>query len=952
MGNGHPQCIQRMAPNERCTVKVSKSVSSFCGKCNDKPATSSELISQNSIKRQAKLSSSSLSYSGSEAQSRAESRKVSSENPQPTAEHLAGGDGRSRCWSLASCRKNSIGALSSYGLPYSPDGCGNCVENELLKGATSAVPKTDSMENYKSAADKTTTEKIKKNILTRRVLTFHFSRGNNKTAAQNDSAGVERKSSMPSVIASTLVSQWKNSSLKKRGSNNTTTSCPSSVQQSTNDSSSCAQNGISDPGEGCAGELRPAMRGSSASTDDGDLISSDIPLRDYQLSEQSHEVLMQIIRCFPFQSPKTSPRTPQKKPFLSRTTSTDIPDSSKNNNVKTPLTPGPDFLAGHSPWSITKRFLHKHHPHLPHGSKNNSNSANNSAPVTPNGIDIIHSPLTSSPSTPTINTDASKAAEDINSIQPRGALGKLCQLVPTIHPTPAVLASATKTIGFEDAGKTGIFAWPTAKAKNGNTAGTTTPWSFDYLKKLKVRTGLSLICPCCGVPRAPATGAKAKTADIPSSPLALVDPVAESKGVNSLDFGGGDQFQRNVKAPCTEGGESLSIPPIGLSLLSESRRRPTRLSLGNHSWNPEEYPTPMSVLGEEDCIERAHTPLSLQNSSCSSTFGSEQNAPAGPISATTIMALLGTLDESNTFAQLMRNSLVQISVDTMAITALPLDCWLRERLKNWVQLSGHEGTIVPASNHTLWKKQPSANLAEAKAYTEIMQDPALRGLTPKFFKEIMHNNESFIEIQDLLSQFPNTSARSIMDIKMGQRTFLMSEVSNKTKRTDLYKKMVDIDPNEPTEEENADKAITKLRYMKFRERESSTATLGFRIEAAQLPGGKLQKCFKKVRTKDQVLDTLLQFFGTRQETIRQQLCERLKAMREGIENSSFFQAHEVVGSSILIIYDDTRCGAWMIDFAKSTRVPDDVHLDHRADKDSDGYLVGLDNLIEILDPDS
>lgn len=39
----------------------------------------------------------------------------------------------------------------------------------------------------------------------------------------------------------------------------------------------------------------------------------------------------------------------------------------------------------------------------------------------------------------------------------------------------------------------------------------------------------------------------------------------------------------------------------------------------------------------------------------------------------------------------------------------------------------------------------------------------------------------------------------------------MSEVSNKTKRTDLYKKMVDIDPNEPTEEENADKAITKLR---------------------------------------------------------------------------------------------------------------------------------------------
>lgn len=135
-------------------------------------------------------------------------------------------------------------------------------------------------------------------------------------------------------------------------------------------------------------------------------------------------------------------------------------------------------------------------------------------------------------------------------------------------------------------------------------------------------------------------------------------------------------------------------------------------------------------------------------------------------------------------------------MDTMAITALPLDCWLKERLKNWVQLSGHEGnqlyfkvifhyiknvqnsnirlikfkncsfpetectendffqkkfyslknifylgTIVPASNHTLWKKQPCQNTIEAVAYAAIMKDSALRGLTPKFFKEILHKNE-------------------------------------------------------------------------------------------------------------------------------------------------------------------------------------------------------------------
>lgn len=77
----------------------------------------------------------------------------------------------------------------------------------------------------------------------------------------------------------------------------------------------------------------------------------------------------------------------------------------------------------------------------------------------------------------------------------------------------------------------------------------------------------------------------------------------------------------------------------------------------------------------------------------------------------------------------------------MAITALPLDCWLKERLKNWVQLSGHEGTIVPASNHTLWKKQPNGNRQEAYAYEQIMADPALKGLTPKFHKEIVYQNQ-------------------------------------------------------------------------------------------------------------------------------------------------------------------------------------------------------------------
>ncbi|KAK0426392.1 hypothetical protein QR680_009686 [Steinernema hermaphroditum] len=295
--------------------------------------------------------------------------------------------------------------------------------------------------------------------------------------------------------------------------------------------------------------------------------------------------------------------------------------------------------------------------------------------------------------------------------------------------------------------------------------------------------------------------------------------------------------------------------------------------------------------------------------------------------------------------------LCQVSVDTMAITALPLDCWLKERLKNWVQLSGHEGTIVPATNHTLWKKQP--NEKEAIAYKEIMADLALKGMTPRFFKQIEHKNESFIEIQDLLSQFPDVHSRAVMDIKIGTRTFLECEVKNALKRSDLYQKMVAIDPEAPSEAERAEGAITKLRYMQFREQESSTASLGFRIEAAQMPGGKTQKNFKKVKTAQQVGDTLWTFFGARAPEISHSLVLRLREMRKSVENSEFFRSHEVVGSSILIIYDDQKASAWMIDFAKSTRVPSELSLDHRTQWEvgnhEDGYLFGLDNLISILE---
>uniref|UniRef100_A0A914UWM3 Kinase n=1 Tax=Plectus sambesii TaxID=2011161 RepID=A0A914UWM3_9BILA len=288
----------------------------------------------------------------------------------------------------------------------------------------------------------------------------------------------------------------------------------------------------------------------------------------------------------------------------------------------------------------------------------------------------------------------------------------------------------------------------------------------------------------------------------------------------------------------------------------------------------------------------------------------------------------------------------------MAITALPLDCWLKERLKNWVQLSGHEGTIVPATDQTLWKQRSGTDCNEARAYEKLMND-AVSPLVPRFYKEIEYKGESFIEIEDLTSHFTNPA---IMDVKLGTRTFLEAEVMNPVLRKDLYQKMIKLDPSEPTEEEHANCAVTKLRYMQFRERESSTASLGFRIEAAKFPSptssgvGKLQKNFQKVKTRDQVMEVLWKFLGPKAPTVRDQLLKRLRDMRAKVAQSEFFRCHEVIGSSLLFMFDNHHASVWMIDFAKSLPVETGRNLDHRSPwsigNHEDGYLTGLDNLIE------
>uniref|UniRef100_A0A673KF87 Kinase n=1 Tax=Sinocyclocheilus rhinocerous TaxID=307959 RepID=A0A673KF87_9TELE len=264
-------------------------------------------------------------------------------------------------------------------------------------------------------------------------------------------------------------------------------------------------------------------------------------------------------------------------------------------------------------------------------------------------------------------------------------------------------------------------------------------------------------------------------------------------------------------------------------------------------------------------------------------------------------------------------------------------------LVSWIQLAGHQGNVRLSEGGEVLKRFCEV---EAICLQALMFD-ALCQFVPHYFGHISQDGERYIRLEDLLSGLKNPV---IMDCKMGVRTYQEEEIikarSNGSVRSDMYQKMVKVDLAAPTAEEHAQKGVTKLRYLQWRDDSSSTSSLGFRIEGIVVRNMRLKACSSQIHQNILILSLCVS-----QEAYE----SRLQALNESLKESSFFNRHEVslIGSSLLFVHDcSSKANIWMIDFGKTIPTPKDVRLRHDVPwvegNREDGYLIGLTSLITLL----
>lgn len=90
------------------------------------------------------------------------------------------------------------------------------------------------------------------------------------------------------------------------------------------------------------------------------------------------------------------------------------------------------------------------------------------------------------------------------------------------------------------------------------------------------------------------------------------------------------------------------------------------------------------------------------------------------------------------------------------------------------------------------------------------------------------------------------------------------------------------------------------------------------------------------------------------QKVAKRILERLVKLRHAVETSSFMRRHELIGTSLLFVGDaDGEADVFLIDFAKTSEVPDGVEIDHRKQWElgnhEDGILLGIDSCIKVFE---
>jgi len=268
-------------------------------------------------------------------------------------------------------------------------------------------------------------------------------------------------------------------------------------------------------------------------------------------------------------------------------------------------------------------------------------------------------------------------------------------------------------------------------------------------------------------------------------------------------------------------------------------------------------------------------------------------------------------------------------------------------------IAGHVANFRKTPHGTLLKTTAAAEARTYKAF-EAAKSPVARFLPELHDVKDSTRKRVIIEMSDLTH---GVDQPCLMDIKMATRTFTEEDAASQEQRADLLAKMLKVNPDAATPAEAAAGGITKMRYLRFREGASTSATLGFRVDAVQLADGLegVVPDSNELKSIDSVaaVNTAIRQYIQYRQPLAREFGLRLRELREALEGDDVFMSHSFVRTSLLFVYSAVTCSCsvHLIDMSKvqkAARV-----LAHRGPwqpgNDEDGYLDGLDALIRSFE---